>query len=177
MPRPAPAPTRSFPRTPPPPRELALEHRLALIDASMTLRLEEALIAFDVDTANATTTLDLDEVITVPAPDLPQPTPGWRATPIAALLHRAYHRLLTSGWCSGSLTNAQGAVCLLGSIRAEAGGNRDLERQAIGVLHEAIQRVFHDAETVPSFNDACTSARVPVHMAARAIDLADARGL
>jgi hypothetical protein len=98
-------------------------------------------------------------------------------TPVAALLQRAHHRLITEGWCSGALVNEQGARCLYGAIHAAARGDQSLESRGLEVLMDAIRRKFGDADSVPSFNDAWNSGRIPMRMLDRAADLADARGL
>jgi hypothetical protein len=66
---------------------------------------------------------------------------------------------------------------MLGAIRLEAHGDQGLEDSAVAVLMDAIRRKFGDADSVPSFNDACTSGRIPIRMVDQAAVLADARGL
>lgn len=171
-----PAPTT--PTTPvAPATALSLEERLTLINAAMTMRLDEAALAYEVNTAHiATEPVDLDHVVTVPlTPTLQPPTPY--PTPIAALLQRAHHRLLTGGWCAGALVDEDGARCMLGALRIEARGDRGLEADAAAVLLDAIRRTFGDVETVASFNDAHGTGRVPMRVLDQASRLADARGL
>ncbi|MFJ5779544.1 hypothetical protein [Streptomyces sp. NPDC093094] len=169
----------SVPQSVTPPAELSLEERLALVDAVMTVRLEEAGVAYEVNTAHIPTgPLDLADVVTVPAGTVPEPLPALYPTPVAALLQRAHHRLLTGGWCSGTLVDEDGARCMLGAVRAEAHGDRGLEADAAAVLLDAVRRSFgDDVESVPSFNDAHGTSRIPVRMVADAAGLADARGL
>ncbi|WP_406190577.1 hypothetical protein OG331_51225 [Streptomyces sp. NBC_01017] len=67
---------------------------------------------------------------------------------------------------------------MLGAIRAEARGDSGLEADAAAVLLDAIRRRFGaDVDSVPSFNDAHGSGRVPLRMVDQAAGLADARGL
>ncbi|MEU9924968.1 hypothetical protein AB0H51_27395 [Streptomyces griseoluteus] len=66
---------------------------------------------------------------------------------------------------------------MLGAIRAEARGDSGLEASAPSVLLDAIRRKFRDVDSVPSFNDAHGSARVPLRMVDQAAGLADARSL
>ncbi|MFD3880398.1 DUF6197 family protein [Streptomyces microflavus] len=154
--------------------ELSLEARLAATDAAMTIRLEEAAVAHEVRTAHIST--DLGNVLTVPlTPTLQPPTPY--RTPVAALLQRAHHRLLTDGWCTGAQVDAEGARCPYGAIRTEARGDRSLEAQGLQVLLDAIRRKFSDADSVPSFNDSFASSRIPLRMLDQAAGLADTRGL
>ncbi|MFH9677431.1 hypothetical protein ACH4L5_34910 [Streptomyces sp. NPDC017405] len=161
-----------------PPAELTLEERLTLVNAAMTARLDEAAVAYEVNTAHIPTEpVDLADIVTVPlTPTLPPP-PQPYPTPVAALLQRAHHRLLTGGWCSGALVDEDGARCMLGAIRAEARGDSRLEADAVSVLLDAIRRTFGDVDSVPSFNDAHGSARVPLRMVDQAAGLAEARGL
>ncbi|MER5571179.1 hypothetical protein ABT083_34080 [Streptomyces goshikiensis] len=182
MPTTAPSPATTHPvstaQAAAPPAELSLEERLTLIDAAMTARLEQAAIAYEVNTAHIPTEpVDLTHVVTVPlTPTLQPPEPY--PTPVAALLQRAHHHLFTGGWCSGALVDEDGARCLVGAIRAEAGGDSGLEADASSVLLDAIRRRFGDhVDSVPSFNDVHGSALVPMHMLNQAADLAHARGL
>ncbi|WP_019329450.1 DUF6197 family protein [Streptomyces sp. TOR3209] len=174
-----PAPiTQSVPAAAPP-AELTLEERLTLVNTAMTARLDEAAVAYEVNTAHIPTEpVDLADVVTVPLTPTLQPPPASYPTPVAALLQRAHHRLLTGGWCSGALVDEDGARCMLGAIRAEARGDSGLEADAATVLLDAIRRRFGDhVDSVPSFNDAHGSSRVPIRMVDQAAGLADARGL
>ncbi|MGW7386877.1 DUF6197 family protein [Streptomyces sp. NPDC054794] len=99
-------------------------------------------------------------------------------TPVAALLERAHRRMEADGWCAGTLTNEDGAVCLLGAIRGEAAGDRGLEADAARVVLEAIRRRFgDDVDSVPGFNDSWESGHAPLRMLNEAASLADAKGL
>ncbi|MEU8764765.1 hypothetical protein [Streptomyces sp. NPDC048659] len=163
-----------------PPAALTLEERLTLVNMEMTARLNEAALAHAVNTAHIPTEpVDLADVVTLPLiPTLQPPPASSYPTPVAALLQRAHHRLLTGGWCSGALTDEDGAHCVLGAIRAEAGGDSGLEADASSVLLDAIRRSFGEhVDSVPSFNDAHGSGRVPMRMLDQAVSLADARGL
>ncbi|MGW8065952.1 DUF6197 family protein [Streptomyces ziwulingensis] len=172
-----PAPTTQ-PASTASPAELTLEERLTFIKAAMTARLDEAAVAYEVNTAHIPTeSVDLSDVVTVPLTPTLQPPPESYPTPVAALLQRAHHRLLTGGWCSGALVDEDGARCMLGAIRAEARGDSGLEADAAAVLLDAIRRKFGDVDSVPSFNDAHGSSRVPIRMVDQAAGLADARGL
>ncbi|WP_331759393.1 hypothetical protein [Streptomyces sp. NBC_01579] len=159
-----------------PPAELSLEERLAFINAAMTVRLEEAAVAYEVNTAHIPTEpVDLGDVVTLPLTPTLQPPPHAYPTPVAALLQRAHHRLLTGGWCTGALIDAEGARCLYGAIHAEARGDQSLESRGLEVLMDAIRRKFGDVDSVPSFNDVFASGRIPMRMLDQAAGLADAR--
>ncbi|GGS09210.1 MULTISPECIES: DUF6197 family protein [Streptomyces] len=163
----------------PVPPELSLEERLTLIDAAMTVKLDEAAVAYEVNTAHIDIEpVNLADVVTGPADTGPAPLPELYPTPVAALLQRAHHRLLTGGWCKDVLVDEDGARCMLGAIRAEAGGDNSLEASAVAVLLEAVRRQFgDDVDSVPSFNDAFATGRTPLRMVDQAAHLADARGL
>ncbi|WP_134656274.1 hypothetical protein [Streptomyces sp. H23] len=160
---------------------LTLEARLAAVEALMSLRLDEAAVAHEVRTAHIDTTpVDLADVVTVPlTPTLQPPTstpqPG---TPVAALLERARARMENDGWCAGTLSDESGAVCLLGAIRKEAGGDRGLEADAASVVLDAIHRRFGPhVDSVPEFNDSWGSGHTPTRMLGEAASMADAQGL
>ncbi|MFK4123550.1 hypothetical protein [Streptomyces longwoodensis] len=158
---------------------LSLDARMAAVEAAMTVRLDEAAVAHEVRTAHIhTDPVDLADVITVPLTPTLQPPQRLPATPVAALLERARTRMESDGWCAGALTDESGAVCLLGAIRKEAGGDRGLEADAAAVLLDAIRREFgDDVDSVPAFNDAHGTGRIPIRMLDRAARLADARSL
>ncbi|MFC8247574.1 DUF6197 family protein [Streptomyces chartreusis] len=181
MPQTRPATEQTIPATaaPAPPAELSLEERLAFINTQMTARLDEAAVAYEVNTAHITTEpIDLADIVTDPIDTGPAPLPDLYPTPVAALLQRAHHRLLTGGWCKDALVDEDGARCMLGAIRIEARGDRGLEAGAAAVLLDAIRRKFGDeVDSVPSFNDAHGTGRVPLRMVNQAAHLADARGL
>ncbi|MGW3638590.1 DUF6197 family protein [Streptomyces sp. NPDC005143] len=171
----APAP---HPRATALPAELSLEERLEFINAAMTVRLEQAAVAYEVNTAHIPTEpVDLGDVVTLPLTPTLQPPPHAYPTPVAALLQRAHHRLLTGGWCTGALVDAEGARCLYGAIHAEARGDQSLESRGLEVLMDAIRRKFGDVDSVPSFNDAFASGRIPMRMLDQAASLASARCL
>ncbi|MFD4043836.1 hypothetical protein [Streptomyces sp. NPDC058605] len=159
--------------------ELTLEERLAFSNAVMTVRLDEAKVAYEVNTAHIPIEpVDLADVVTGPVDTGPTPLPELYPTPVAALLQRAHHRLVTGGWCKDALVDEDGARCMIGAIRAEARGDSGLEADAATVLLDAIRRRFgDDVDSVPSFNDAHGSGRVPLRMVDQAAGLADARGL
>ncbi|MGK3110595.1 hypothetical protein [Streptomyces sp. WAC05858] len=171
------APARP-PTTTQAPAELSLEDRLALVDAAMTVKLDEAAVAFEVNTAHIPAeVVDLADAITVPLEPAPHPLPDLYPTPVAALLQRAHHRLVTDGWCSGALIDERGARCLLGAIRKEAGGDQGLETRGVQVLTDAIRRKFREVDSVPSFNDSWANSRIPMRMLEEAASLADARAM
>jgi hypothetical protein len=145
-----------------------LDTRLAIADAAMTLRLEQAQLQFDVNTAHLP-----EPAVDFVAPILPvvELAPAPVSSPLADVLHRARAILQERGWTRGGLRDEQGAVCLVGAIRAAASPDRGLADEACALLLDAIRREFADAQTVPSWNDAQTGPGLPLgflHQAANA---------
>ncbi|MGP3637137.1 DUF6197 family protein [Streptomyces sp. 24-1644] len=171
-------PSTAPPAPPAPPTALSLEERLTLVNMAMTMRLDEAAVTYEVNTAHIDTEpVDLADVLTLPLTPTLQPPPTPYPTPVAALLQRAHHRLLTGGWCTGALVDAEGARCLYGAIHIEARGDQSLESRGLEVLMDAIRRKFTDVDSVPSFNDGFANGRIPLRMLDQAAGLADSRGL
>lgn len=153
---------------------LDLDARLALAEAAMTLRLEQAAVAFEVNTAHIPAEpVDLATVLPLTPTIAPAPAPA--STPIADCLQRARVILQERGWCTGALRGEQGAVCVAGAIRAAA-TSRGQADDACALLLEAIQAEF-TAETVPSWNDRQINAAAPMRLLGQAADLAAGRGV
>lgn len=141
----------------PAPPVLDLDARLALVDAAMTVRLAEAAVAFEVNTAHLPGADPIPHIAEVPLP-APADAPSLGRTQLADLLYRARLRIETDGWCRDAVFDASGAVCPIQAIRLEARGDRDLAHDACVALLNAIQQQFADAETIPSWNAQQTSA-------------------
>lgn len=162
-----------------PPPALDLDARLALVDAAMTIRLDEAAVAFEVNTAHIAGAEPVPALADV-VPLTPTLTPAASpySTPLADLLHRARIYIETHGWLQGGLREDAGTRrCPIGAIRIEAAGNRRLADDACVLLLEAIQRDFPDAATVPSWNDRQTGPAPVLLYLDRAAQLAADRGL
>jgi hypothetical protein len=144
------------PASPHPPPVLDLDARLALVEAAMTLRLAEAAVAFEVNTAHLPGADPIPR-IAEPLPHPPAVAPSPYRTPLADLLHRARLRIEADGWCRDAAYDKFGAVCPIRAIRLEARGDRDLAHDACVALLDAIQRQFAGAETIPSWNAQQTS--------------------
>ncbi|MGW2721412.1 DUF6197 family protein [Streptomyces sp. NPDC001492] len=161
-----------------PPPALDIDARLALRLVDMDARLNEAAVAFEVNTAHlagADPILDATEIIPL-APTLTPTSPY--DTPLAALLHRARIYIETHGWLQGGLREDVGMRrCPLGAIRIEGISNRRQADDACVLLLEAIQRDFPDAETLPSWNDQQTSPAPVLLYLDRAAQLAADRGI
>ncbi|GHC39594.1 hypothetical protein GCM10010348_78670 [Streptomyces anthocyanicus] len=157
----------------PAPPVLDLDARLALVEAAMSVRLAEAAVAFEVNTAH----LPAADPIPHIAEALPAPTvaPSPYRTPLVDLLHRARLRIETDGWCRDAVFDESGAVCPIRAIRLEARGDRDLAHDACVALLDAIQDNFADAETIPSWNRQQTNVRPVLAAFDRATHRAHAR--
>lgn len=151
-----------------------LDTRLALAAVAMDVRLDHALLAFDVNTAHLPDTAPEQLV----APILPtlEPAPAPAVTPIADSLQRARSILADRGWHRGHLRSEDGAVCLIGAIRAAAPNRRAADDACVYLL-DVIQQHFTDAETVPSWNDAQTSSGPVLRILGAAADHAADRGI
>lgn len=150
-----------------PPVELTLEDRLALTQLAMDARLAEAHAAMNVRTAHLPSVDPIDITHPVAAPAAPCPY----STPVAQALHRARARV-EAGWCRGRMRDEQGAVCLLGAVEAEGGG-----QAAVDVLWEVIRRAFPGAASVNGWNDQQRDSGLPLLILDRAASLAHARGM
>lgn len=139
------------------PAALDLDARLALVDAAMTVRLDEAAVAFEVNTAHLPGADPIPHIAEAPLP-VPAAAPSSYRSPLADLLYRARLRVETDGWCRDAVFDASGAVCPIQAIRLEARGDRDLAHDACVALLDSIQQQFADAETIPSWNRQQTSA-------------------
>ncbi|MGW0577734.1 DUF6197 family protein [Streptomyces sp. NPDC002920] len=151
---------------------LDFETRLALAEAAMNVRLADASAAIEVNTAH----IPIDPIPHVDAAPIlaPAVAPCPYRTTIATLLWRARNILEVRGWCTGALRDEQGAVCLMGALRA-ATPSPSLESDALAVLLEAIRRDFPEAESVPRFNDGRANSFLAFRYLDRAADLAHAR--
>ncbi|MFE4671097.1 hypothetical protein [Streptomyces sp. NPDC056723] len=154
------------------PTELDLESQLVLTAAIMDARLASAALKFEVNTAHIPVE-DLAEVV-APLPLTPTLAPAPYSTPIADLLHRARQRIEQDGWCRDALYDEEGGICPIRAIRLEA-ANRGLADDACVLLLEAIQRDFHWAETIPSWNAQQTGAAPVLICFDRAAQLAHTR--
>ncbi|MDX3353913.1 hypothetical protein PV703_11445 [Streptomyces sp. ME01-24h] len=151
---------------------LTLDERMALASLAMDERLQRASAAINVNTAHIET-VEVLPAITGPVQTPEPPCPY--TTPIAQLLHRA-HAHLEAGWCRDALRDEQGAVCLLGAIRAAGATGRAYD-MADEILYETIRRIDPRAHSTSGWNDVQMTSRGPLIVLERAARLADARGL
>lgn len=161
----------------PPAPALDLDTRLALTDATMTVRLDQAAVAFEVNTAHiagADPVPAITEV--VPLTPVLAPAACPYITPIAATLWRARLRIETDGWSTEAAVDEQGARCPIGAIRVEA-ADRHTADDACVFLLDVIQQHFPTAETIPSWNREQTSPAPVLLQLGRAADLAHNRGI
>jgi len=150
------------------PTAVDFDTRLELAALGMDVRLDQAALAFAVNTAHLPdTVVDLTDV-----PLQPMLAPA--VTPIAAVLRDARSVLAGRGWTRGGLRDEQGAVCLGGAIRVAAGPDRGLADDACAIVLDAIRRQF-TAETLPSWNDQQASAGPVIRILGAAADQATNR--
>ncbi|MGA4875855.1 DUF6197 family protein [Streptomyces lydicamycinicus] len=136
-----------------------------------------ALAALAVDARIDTRPLDLADVIRGPVDTPTAPAPQPYRTPIAGLFHRAQTRLLRDGWCADRLRDEQGARCLVGAIRAEAGSRGEAD-DACTLLLDIVRSEFDPtAETIASWNDRQRDGHMPARILGHAASRADARGI
>lgn len=151
---------------------LTLDDRLALTSLALDARLDQAAIAFEVNTAH----LPAEPPVEITVPQQPQTAvPAPYSTPLADLLHRARARLQADGWSREAMLELDGRRCAIGAIRREAASRWQADDACV-LLLEAIQQHWQ-AETIPSWN-ARQPSIAPVLLAfGRAAELADARGV
>jgi hypothetical protein len=167
--------TAHAPATAPP--ALDLDTRLALIDAAMTVSLDRAAVAFEVNTAHIASADPVPETTeTVPLTPTLTPATCPYNTPIAATLWRARIRIETDGWSTEAAVDEQGARCPIGAIRVEA-ADRHTADDACILLLDVIQAAFPTAETIPSWNVEQTSPAPVLLQLGRAAELAHTRGI
>lgn len=151
-------------RTTAAPVELDLDARLAAVDAAMTLRLDEAAVGWEVNTAHlpgvAVEHLPVD---TPPAED---------TTPVDALLRRAQQRILRDGWARTGARNNTGGRCLLEVLHAEARSHADESEARI-----LLRRALGGSDPVPEQNRRLRNASQAAAVLGAAAALAERSGL
>jgi hypothetical protein len=169
--------------SPHPNPELDLDTRLLLLNVEMDARLQQAAVAFEVNTAHlpgADPIPEMPAILPLTPTLTPAPQPSTYSTPLADLLDRARHYIATRGLLRGNLrdeNDIHGARCPIGALRYEAGANRHLADDACVLLLDVIQAEFADAETIPSWVDAQSSPAPVLACMNRAANLAHTRGL
>lgn len=125
---------------------LTLEERLTLSSLAMDGRLDQAAVAFEVNTAHMPA--KRGEILAAP-----MSAPARRPDTVADVLREAARLISTHGWRTGYVGNAETGYCLIGAVRAAAGGNRRLEDAAETDLLNRIRSQFPDALSVGAWND------------------------
>lgn len=137
---PAAAPTRAAAPA------LTLDERLALSKLAMDEHLGGAGVQYDVRTAH----IEIPEILVDP---LPAAAPKVRPATVADVLAEACRLITVHGWIRQYVGRAETGYCLIGAIRAAAGGNRRLEDGAEGLMLDRIRRQVPDALSVGQWND------------------------
>lgn len=133
------APTRAAPA-------LSLDGRLALASLAMDDRLATASMAISVTLAP----------IEIPEPEIltaPMPAAAPQPATVREVFREAGRLITAHGWIRRYVGNAQTGYCLIGAIRAAAGGNRLLEDAAEAKMLDRIRRHFPDTPSVGAWND------------------------
>lgn len=142
---------------------LDIDARLAAVDAAMTVRLEEAALGWEVNTAH----LPVD---TAPVVEhLPVDTkPADDTNPVAALLRRARQRILRDGWAQGAARTGTSDMCLLEALHAEARSHREE-----GEARLLVRRALGGGDPIPELNRRLSSTAQAAQVLATAADMAD----
>lgn len=125
---------------------LTLDHKLALTSLAMDGRLDIAGLTFDVNTA--TIPVEAPEILTAPAPATVS-----RPATADDVLQEARRLITVHGWIRRYVGRADTGYCLIGAIRAAAGGDRRLEDAAEGLMLDRIRRQFPDVLSAGQWND------------------------
>ncbi|TFI30140.1 hypothetical protein [Streptomyces sp. 4R-3d] len=153
---------KARPRAPAP--ALDLDARLAAVDAAMTIRLQEAGLAHDIDARYPETVVDYADII--------RPASVATNRPVAALLRRAQQRILRpGGWSRETGTNNRGGVCLEYAIQAEARTGRDEQEARI-----LLRRAIGSGDPITHINRSLTQAQAG-QLLGQAASLANLRNL
>lgn len=156
----------------------ALDLTVARADpAALTFDERLALAALAVDARINTEPLNLADVIRRPVDTPATPVRQPYRTPMATLYHRAHTRLLHDGWCASRLRDEQGAACLIGAIRAEAGSRGEADDACARLLDIIRDEFDPSAETIASWNDRQRDGHMPARILGYAASRADARGI
>lgn len=161
--------------SPHPAPDIDLDTRLVLLNIEMDARLEEAAVAFEVNTASLSGAgPDIAEVVPLTPVSAPAVCPY--DTPLAALLWRARVHIETHGWLRGALREDDGTRrCPIGAIRIQAASRWQADDACV-LLLDVIQADL-PFDTIPQFNDSQTSPTPVLHYLDRAAATAHRRSL
>ncbi|NXY93524.1 hypothetical protein HYE82_03685 [Streptomyces sp. BR123] len=124
---------------------LTLDERLTLSGLAMDARFDTASADHAIRTAH----------IAVEAPEiLTGPTPASRPTTVEEVLQEAARLIRAHGWITRYVGRPDTGYCLIGAIRAAAGGNRRLEDAAEALMLDRIRAKQPDIVSVGAWNDA-----------------------
>jgi hypothetical protein len=124
---------------------LTFDQKLALSLLEMDGRLGSAGLGLDVRTAH----IEIPEILAAPLSVAHAAAP----TTVADVLAKAAQLIAAHGWIRRYVGSAQTGYCLIGAIRAAAGGNRKLEDAAEADVLDRIRAQFPDAISIGSWND------------------------
>ncbi|MFI8499441.1 hypothetical protein ACIGFK_13230 [Streptomyces sp. NPDC085524] len=143
---PAAAPTRAAAQP------LTLDERLAWRNRTMDDRLAGAGLELDVRTAP----IEIPEILVAPQSTVPA-----APTTVDEVLAEAVRLIRAHGWITRYLGSPDTGYCLIGAIRAAAGGENSLSDEACDEVFKRILRECPDALSPGGWNDA-QSGQAPV---------------
>lgn len=126
---------------------LTFEQRLALTGLAMDSHLGGAGLEFDVRTAP----IEIPEILVDP---LPTAVPAAAPATVEEVFVEAARLIRVHGWIRRYVGSAATGYCLIGAIRAAAGGDRGLEDVAEITIYDRIRAQFPDAISTGAWNDA-----------------------
>jgi hypothetical protein len=132
---------------------LTLDDRLALTGLAMDEHLAVASAAISVNTAH----IEIPEILVDPLP-AGVPTAALAPATAAEVLAEARRLITAHGWIRRYAGSAATGYCLIGAIRAAAGGNQRLEDAAEGLMLDRIRAEAPDALSIGAWNDAQSGA-------------------
>lgn len=129
---------------------LTLDERLTLAALAMDAHLDGAGLQLDVRTAH----IDIPEILVAPTPT-PAAAPA-APTTAEEVLREAGRLIREHGWIRGYVGSQATGYCLIGAIRAAAGGNSRLEDEAERLILDRIRAEQPDILSAGAWNDAQT---------------------
>lgn len=138
---------------------LHIDHQLALTGLTMDDRLNSAGLQLDIRTAY----IDIPEILVDPIPAAAPMTP----TTAEEVLQEAARLIAAHGWIRGYVGSAATGYCVIGAIRAAAGGNSRLEDAAETLLLDRIRIEQPDALSAGAWNAAQSGPRPVIRMLGR----------
>lgn len=126
---------------------LTLDGKLALTSLAMDRCFDTA----SADHAIRTAHIDIPEILAAP---MPGAAPAKAPATVEEVFAEAARLIRTYGWIRGYVGHPGIGYCLIGAIRAAAGGSGPLADQACDAIFDRIRREAPDALSAGAWNDA-----------------------